>query len=399
MTQGAAVRRRPYRAVGPGSFGTVSSTVDSGRQAASGSARLVVGDGRLLTANPERGITCTPVEAVSRSRSTLDEVARKAGVSRATASRVFSGKPNVAEAARQAVRQAAAELGYVPNSAARSLAAGRTESVGVVLPHPTRSGLFGDPMLGRLLRGIGDELSSRELQMVLFAPQSDADTRRLEQYLAGGHVDAVLVVALGGDDVLIERVQSHGIPLVFGGRPRQSNGVTYVDVDNRIGGRVATEHLVQLGRRRVAHIAGPPASAAARERLHGFREAMWNAALRGDFLEYGTLDRDGGELAMHRLLARTHEIDAVFVASDAMAVGAMWALQVVGLRVPDDVAVIGFDDSPVATTTQPALSSVRQPFEEMGRTMARLALNGHEPQQVMLGAELALRGSTVSYLS
>ena len=326
-------------------------------------------------------------------------MARKAGVSRATASRVFSGKPNVAEAARKAVRQAAAELGYVPNSAARSLAAGRTESVGVVLPHPARSGLFGDPMLGRLLYGIGDELSNRELQMVLFAPQSDADTRRLEQYLAGGHVDAVLVVALGGDGVPIEHVQSHGIPLVFGGRPRESSGVTFVDVDNRMGGRVATEHLVELGRRRVAHIAGPSGSAMASERLHGFREAMWNAALRGDFLEHGSLDRDGGELAMHRLLARTHDIDAVFVASDAMAVGAMWALQAVGLRVPEDVAVIGFDDSPVATTTQPALSSVRQPFEEMGRTMARLALNGREPQQVMLGAELALRESTVSSLS
>lgn len=338
------------------------------------------------------------MEAVSRSRATLDEVARRAGVSRATASRVFGGKPNVAEAARHAVRKAAAELGYVPNSAARSLAAGRTESVGVVLPHP-RSGLFGDPMLARILYGIGDELSSRNLQMVLFAPQSDEDSRRLEQYLAGRHVDAVLVVALGGDHVLIERVQSHGIPLVFGGRPRDPDGIAFVDVDNHVAGRVATEHLVELGRRRIAHISGPPNHTAAADRLHGFRQAMWNAALRGDLLEYGSLDRDGGELAMHRLLARTHDIDAVFAATDAMAVGAMWALQVVGFRVPDDVAVIGFDDSPIAITTQPALSSVRQPFEEMGRTMARLALNGRDPQQVMLGAELALRESTVRPLS
>lgn len=296
------------------------------------------------------------------------------------------------------MRQAAAELGYVPNSAARSLAAGRTESVGVVLPHPM-SGLFGDPMLARLLYGIGDELSSRNLQMVLFAPQSDADTRRLEQYLAGGHVDAVLLVALGGEHVLVERVQSQGIPLVFGGRPRDAEGTAFVDVDNRIGGRVATEHLVDLGRRRIAHIAGPPRHPATADRLRGFRQAMWNAALRADLLEHGSLDRDGGELAMHRLLARTHDIDAVFAASDAMAVGALWALQVAGFRVPHDVAVIGFDDSPVATTTQPALSSVRQPFEEMGRTMARLAFDARDPQQVMLGAELALRESTVSSLS
>ena len=304
----------------------------------------------------------------------------------------------MADAAREAVKRAASELGYVPNSAARSLAAGRTESVGVVLPHPG-SGRFGDPMLARLLYGIGDELSSRNLQMVLFAPQSDADSHRLEQYIAGGHVDAVLVVTVQGSHPLTSRVLANGIRVVFGGRPRDTDGIAFVDVDNHVAGRVATEHLVELGRRRVAHIAGPPGSAAASERLLGFREAMWNAALRGDFLEHGNLDRDGGELAMHRLLARTHDIDAVFAASDAMAVGAMWALQVVGLRVPDDVAVIGFDDSPVATTTQPALSSVRQPFEEMGRTMARLALNGQEAQQVMLGAELALRESTVSSLS
>ena len=340
-------------------------------------------------------MTCARVEAVSRSRATLDEVARRAGVSRATASRVFSGKPNVADAARDAVKRAASELGYVPNSAARSLAAGRTESVGVVLPHPA-TGLFGDPMLARLLFGIGEELSAHNLQMVLFAPQSDADTVRLEQYLAGGHVDAVLVITVQGAHPLTPQVLANGIRVVFGGRPREADGVAFVDVDNHVAARVATEHLVELGRRRVAHIAGPTGSRAADERLRGFRAAMWNAALRGDLLEHGTLDRDGGELAMHRLLARTHDIDAVFAASDAMAVGAMWALQVVGLRVPDDVAVIGFDDSPLATTTQPALSSVRQPFEEMGRTMARLALNGHDAQQVMLGAELALRESTVS---
>lgn len=322
-------------------------------------------------------------------------MARRAGVSRATASRVFSGKPNVTEAAKEAVKRAAAALGYVPNSAARSLAAGRTESVGVVLPHPT-SGLFADPMLARLLYGIGEELSARNLQMVLFAPQSEADTVRLDQYLAGGHVDAVLVVTLHGSHPLTSRVMSNGIRVVFGGRPREHESTSFVDVDNHAAGRVATEHLIELGRQRIAHLAGPPENRAALDRLRGFREAMWNAALRGDLLEHGALDRDGGEVAMHRLLARTHGIDAVFAASDAMAAGALWALQVVGLRVPDDVAVIGFDDSPLAATTQPALSSVRQPFEEMGRTMARLALNGHDQHQVMLGAELALRASTVT---
>lgn len=335
------------------------------------------------------------VEAVSRSRATLDEVARRAGVSRATASRVFGGNPHVADAARDAVQLAAAELGYVPNRAARSLAAGRTESVGVVLPHPS-SGFFADPMLARILQGIGEELSAGGLQMVLFAPQTDADSRRLEQYLAGGHVDAVLVIAIHGKHPLTSRVQSQGIPIVFGGRPGDHETTTFVDVDNQAAGRLATEHLIGLGRRRIVHLSGPLTHPSAGDRLHGFREAMWNAALRSDLVEHGDLDRDGGELAMHRVLARTHQIDAVFAASDAMAAGAMWALQVLGMRVPDDVAVIGFDDSPLASSTQPALSSVRQPFEEMGRMMARLAVNGRDKKQVMLGAELALRQSSVS---
>src|SRR5205085_9781649 len=136
----------------------------------------------------------------------------------------------------------------------------------------------------------------------------------------------------------------------------------------------------------------------AQERLDGFREAMWKAALRADFVEHGTLDRDGGELAMGRLLAMAGEIDAVFAASDAMAAGAMWALQVLGRRVPDDVAVIGFDDSPIASATRPRLSSVKQPVEEMGREMARLVLSlaavrGQAPRQMILSPELAVRES------
>jgi DNA-binding LacI/PurR family transcriptional regulator len=128
---------------------------------------------------------------------------------------------------------------------------------------------------------------------------------------------------------------------------------------------------------------------------------MWSAALRSDLVEHGDLDRDSGEMAMARLLATAHEIDAVFAASDAMAAGAMWALQVLGRRVPDDVAVIGFDDSPIAAATQPPMSSVRQPIEDMGREMTRLVIsmstaNGHGPQQKILGSELALRASTVA---
>ncbi len=310
------------------------------------------------------------MEAVSRTPSTLDQVARAAGVSRATASRVFSGNPAVSDEARRAVESAAAQLGYVPNRAARSLAAGRSESVGVVVPEPG-SRMFADPLLPRLLRGIGEELSAIGIQMVLFSPQSPADVQRLEQYLGGGHVDAVLLLTLHESDALPSRLQARGIPTVFGGRPRGSIEMSFVDVDNQAGGRTATEHLIEQGRRVIAHISGQRGLHATADRLQGFREAMWNAALRSDLVK-----------------------------QDEMAAGAMWALQVLGRRVPDDVAVMGFDDSPVAASTQPPMSSVRQPIEEMGRKMARLVLSlasrrSDGPQQMILGPELALRASTI----
>ena len=236
--------------------------------------------------------------------------------------------------------------------------------------------------------------------MVLFAPHPETEIERLERYLAGGHVDAVIFLALHESDSLPSRLRARGIPMVFGGRPRQPLDVSFVDVDNHAGGRAATEHLIEQGRRCIAHIAGPRHEPAAAERLQGFREAMWNAALRSDMIEYSGLERDDGEMAMGRLLATGADIDAIFAASDAMAAGAMWALQILGRRVPDDVAVIGFDDSPIAAATQPPMTSVRQPVEDMGHEMAKLVIGQSEvrdraPQQKILSPELAVRESTL----
>ncbi len=337
------------------------------------------------------------MEALSRPSVTLDQVARAAGVSRATASRVFSGRQSVSAEARRAVERAARELRYVPNGAAKSLAAGHSESVGVVVPQAS-SPVFLDPLFPRLLATIAGELSARGLQMVLFAPQSELDVDRLEQYLAGGHVDAVLMLALHDTDSLAVRLQTRGIPVVFGGRPA-GNLVSYVDVDHRAGARAATNHLVECGRRRIAHLAGPAGHRESRERLEGFRDALWNAGLRSDLVEHGQLDRDGGELAMSRLLGCEPDVDAVFVASDAMAAGAMWAAQVTGRRIPDDIAIIGFDDSPVASATRPPLSTVRQPVERIGREMTRIVLDMSDGgpssrHEVVVDPELVIREST-----
>jgi DNA-binding LacI/PurR family transcriptional regulator len=271
-------------------------------------------------------------------------------------------------------------------------------SVGVVVPEPG-SGLFCDPAFPRLLRGIGDQLSSNGLHMVLFAPHSRADVIRLEHYLAAGHVDAVILLTMPESEAFPDVLRSRGMPVVLGGRPRRDLDLSFVDVDNQAGARRATEHLIEQGRRRIAHVAGPEHLGPASDQTQGFREAMWNAALRSDLIEHGNMDRDAGEMAMSRLLSRLENIDAVFAASDVMAAGAMWAVQVLGRRVPDDVAIIGFDDSPIAASTQPRLSSVRRPIEEMGREMARLVIAMFEvgvmtSQQLILDPALAVREST-----
>jgi DNA-binding LacI/PurR family transcriptional regulator len=260
--------------------------------------------------------------------------------------------------------------------------------------------MFADPALPRLLGGIEEAITPHGIQMVLFAPGGADDIRRLEAYLSGHHVDAVILLTSPELDGLSAVLQSIGTPVVYGGKPRGQREASFVDVDNQGGGRTATEHLITQGRRRIAHIAGPEDVTATSDRLQGFREAMWNAALRSDLIEHGNLDRDSGEMAMSRLLNRAADIDAVFAASDAMAAGAMWAMQILGRRVPDDVAIIGFDDSTLAASTQPPLSSVRRPFEDMGRKMARLILEYAEvgaptpAQQLVLDPELVLREST-----
>ncbi len=330
---------------------------------------------------------------------TLEQVAGIARVSRATASRVVNGDRRVAEPSRVAVEAAVRELGYVPNRAARSLVTRRSDSVAVVIPEPSAQ-VFGDPFFPRVLRGISDALAEESMQLVLLLPQGRPDEARVERYLAAGHVDGVLLISLHGSDPLPASLQRERIPIVVGGRP-EGSGIPYVDVDNRRGAGAAVQHLLDLGRRRVATIAGPQDMAAGADRLAGYHERMARAGLRtgSDFVEIADFTLDGGRAAMERLLARATVPDAVFVASDLMALGAMGALRAAGLAVPGDVAIVGFDDSPLAITTQPQLSSVRQPIEEMGREMSRLLLQqirdpGLPPRRVILDTQLVVRTSS-----
>ncbi|MFJ4466275.1 LacI family DNA-binding transcriptional regulator [Streptomyces sp. NPDC089424] len=341
-------------------------------------------------------------EAVSRP--TLEAVAARAGVSRATVSRVVNGGDGVREPLIERVRRAVDELGYVPNQAARSLVTRRHDAVAVVIAEP-ETRVFADPFFALQLRGISKELTAHDNQLVLLLTEGRDDHARVGRYLAGGHVDGALVFSLHLDDALPALIRRAGVPTVFGGRPDWSDdgdGAVYVDSDNRGGAREAVRHLVGLGRGRVAHIAGALDQTSAVDRLDGFRDVMADTDPR--LVAEGDFTPAGGARAMRELLERHPDLDAVFAANDLMASGALRVLREAGRRVPDDVAVVGFDDMlPLAEQTDPPLTTVRQDIEGMGRLMARLLLRrlraGHgEPEEdsepgVVLSTTLVRRAS------
>lgn len=331
---------------------------------------------------------------------TLEAVAAAAGVSRATVSRVVNGSDRVSPVTRHTVAEAVKRLGYVPNRAARTLVTRRTDSIGLVIPEPTAK-LFGDPFFPRLVRGVSEILAAADQQLVVLTPQSAHDEQRVARYLSAGHVDGALLVSLHGDDPLPGELAARGVPVVVGGRPTRGALVDFVDVDNVQGAISAVRHLIALGRRRIATVCGPLDMAVGADRLQGYRMALAEAGIAPEpRLELaGEFEQAKARDAVEAFLADGGELDAVFAASDLMALGVMSALHRAGRRIPDDVAIVGYDDSPLALSTDPPLSSVRQPIEEMGREMARAVLAAVRgpsriPRSVVLATELVVRGSS-----
>jgi DNA-binding LacI/PurR family transcriptional regulator len=305
-------------------------------------------------------------------RPTLEEVAARAGVGRGTVSRVINGSPKVSPQAREAVLEAISELGYVPNRAARMLVTKRTDTVALVVSEPEQR-LFGEPFFAGIVRGISAALADTGLQMLLTLAQSAAEHQRLEQYLTGQHVDGVLLISLHRGDPLPGLLEGGGVPTVVGGRPPGLDPISYVDVDNQGGARQAVDHLIARGRRRIAALAGPQDMGVGVDRLAGYQETLRSAGLP-ELVAYGDFSEASGAAAMLELLEREPDLDAIFAASDPMALGAMRTLKEQGRRIPEDVAVIGFDDSAGAPYASPPLTSVHQSVEAMGREMARLLI-------------------------
>lgn len=329
---------------------------------------------------------------------TLDEVARVAGVSRATASRAINGGDRVSPRAQAAVDAAVRSLGYSPNRAARSLVTRRSDSIAVVVPEPDER-VFSDPFFAGTLRGVSNVLAESDQQLVLLLARRGKESDRTMRYLAGRHVDGALIVSHHRDDNLARRMADIGLPCVFGGRPwSDGDRVTYVDVDNEAGGRIATETLIARGCTSLATIAGPADMTAAVDRLQGWHTAMRAAGLRDDRVYYGDFTEPGGEEAARQLLAEHADVDGLVVASDLMASGALTVLAEQGRRVPDDVAVVGFDDFPVAGRTHPPLTTMKNPVVDMAEQGTRMLLqqiSGHAsgPVRVIMPTELVRRQS------
>jgi DNA-binding LacI/PurR family transcriptional regulator len=326
-------------------------------------------------------------------RPTLEAVAARAGVSRATVSRVVNGATNVKADVRTAVLRAVEELGYVPNSAARSLVTQRTDSIALVVSEPPSRVFSDDPFFSAAIRAVSQELEAADRQVILMLASSAAGHARVERFVAGGHVDGVILLSMHGADPLPATLGQARVPTVSHGRPVSSLPVPYCDCDNQGGARTAVEYLIGQGRRRVATIVGPPDMTAAQDRLEGYLAALAGSS-SPPIVATGDFTRESGEHAMRQLLADDPEIDAVFAASDLMAIGALGALRAAGRRVPDDVAVAGFDDIGLARFSEPPLTTVRQPVTEVAACIVQMLLGADPPTEpVILPTELVIRES------
>jgi LacI family transcriptional regulator len=329
---------------------------------------------------------------------TLEDIARQAGVSRSTVSRVINEQPNVSESARSRVLDVVRHTGYIPNAAARTLASQRSWMLGLVLPHSVSS-FFTDPYFPLLTQGIAQACNQNNYTLGLFLVGTEEDEEKIFPRVSRrGLLDGVIVQAGHHGDPVMGWLLDSSIPLVFAGRPFHPGNFSYIDIDNVDASYNAVVHLIRLGRKRIATIAGPSHSSVGVDRRAGYIKALKDRGLElnTELIVEGDFTDAGGYFAMQQLLPQ--HPDAVFAASDTMAYGAVRAIKEAGLHIPRDLAVIGFDDLPLANASNPSLTTVRQPVLKFGVAAVELLIdlieNGTQPpRRIMLGTELIIRES------
>jgi len=333
----------------------------------------------------------------TRRRPTIVDVASVAGVSRGTVSRVINGGRWVSPESRHAVEKAIRATGYRTNAHARSLVTGRSNTLAFLLteaPHFR----FQDPNMGLLIQGASEGADSHDVAVVLLLARTSADRQRVIGYIQQGHVDGVMLTGGIGAIPMIDELLRHNIPTVISGPPRgYENLVPYVSTDERDAGKRATAHLMSLGRHTIATITGPLDTNEGVLRFEGYREALGDdfddRLVAHGMWGSGT---DSGYQAMRELLALRPDIDAVFAQSDGLAAGTMAALKEAGRRIPQDVAVCGFDDSGFAATLDPPLTSMHMPFDQIGAEMVRIVLasiDNQSPASIAFRSPLVQRSS------
>ncbi len=330
----------------------------------------------------------------------LEGIARKAGVSRSTVSRVINNSPNVSDRTRQRVLSVIEQENFHPNIAARALVKRRTDIIGVVIPTSANVFLSDNNYYPMILAGLGEAIRQLDYAMLMWLGEVTQDDQHLMHKLSNPHLtDGLIFVSLTNDHPLYTKLSRLRIPFVMIDRPfADLDYANYVSIDNVRAAEIATEHLIRLGRRRIAHITGMMTITDAHDRLAGYKNALRAAGLPIDYhlIVEGQFSYEAGYHSMKTLLP--HKPDALFAASDTVAIGALQAAQEAGLRVPEDLSIIGFDDVDVAAQATPSLTTIRQPIREKGKVAAHLLtdlINERisTPQHIMLPTQLVVRQS------
>lgn len=329
---------------------------------------------------------------------TLEEIGKLAGVSRSTVSRVINNHPNVSDKVRNRVERIIKETEYSPHLAARTLASQRSYVIGLVIPRSVQA-FFGDPYFSRLTQGIAQAANVYDYTFSLFLLENrEVEDRLIPRVTRPGLIDGLVVQSTSADDKVLNRVLNGSIPYVIAGRPLEYTNVTYIDVDNVSGAGMAVDHLINLGRTRIGTITGPMAVSPGVDRKAGYIKSLQQHGLPIDenLIVEGNFTEESGYLGARQILP--HKPDAFFVASDQMAIGVLHAIKEAGLRIPEDIAVVGYDDLAPARYADPQLTTIRQPVLRFGIAAFELLLKFIEgtvttPQQKILDVELIVRDS------
>lgn len=329
---------------------------------------------------------------MAEKRVTSQDVAKLAGVSRTTVSLVLNNVKgfNISPETRQRVHQAAEQLGYVPNATAQALATRRAKAIGLVMtrsPHHIAS----DTFLPQIIGGLLDVIRQNKLRLLIESVDVDHQDRAYLELIRAKHIDGMILLTPRLDDAGLNKLAEADVPTVLMGKLQNSN-LYSVDVDNQAAAKKAVHYLLALGHREIACISNaPPSYSASPERVQGYRDALLEAGLTPDeaLVRYADFDPQSGFEQMNSLLNSGKKFTAVFVASDNVAMGAKSALRAAGLRIPEDISMVGFDDVPWARYADPPLTTIHLPAQELARTACVTLMD------LMRGAHIAERTLTL----